>query len=143
MFVFVCSSEHLCPSELNAHQTSIGSGEKIVSDHLQARQTTFSRDQHQAESESDPDRDIELELRALDMEDSENHEIKSQVKMSTLSDKFSRLAYPGTTLPRHGSPTKLLSSLVQLKSTARSNEESMAIYENSCSHKLSIQSNGA
>uniref|UniRef100_A0A3B3V9Q9 RING-type E3 ubiquitin transferase n=1 Tax=Poecilia latipinna TaxID=48699 RepID=A0A3B3V9Q9_9TELE len=43
------------------------------------RYTTFNR----TESESDPDRDIELELRALDLEDSEHHEIKSQVSLAS------------------------------------------------------------
>ncbi|XP_047228722.1 roquin-2 isoform X1 [Girardinichthys multiradiatus] len=71
-------SEHLCASELNGHRSSISCEEKIVSDHLQAHQTTFRQDQNRAESESDPNRDIELDLRALDMEDSEHHEIKSQ-----------------------------------------------------------------
>ncbi|XP_014886203.1 roquin-2 isoform X2 [Poecilia latipinna] len=74
-------SEHLCATELNGHRTSIGSGEKIVLDHLQVHQTTFNR----TESESDPDRDIELELRALDLEDSEHHEIKSQERLDLSS----------------------------------------------------------
>lgn len=74
-FVVFCiclhSSEQLCASELQARRTSISSGDKIVSD-LQAHQD-------QAENELDPDRDIELELCALDMEDSDHQEIKSQV----------------------------------------------------------------
>lgn len=80
MPVCACFSEQLCASELHARRTSIGSGEKIVSD-LKAHRTTFSQDQDRAESESDPDRDIELELCALDMEDSDQQEIKSQVSM--------------------------------------------------------------
>lgn len=48
---------------------------------LKAHRTAFSQDQDRAESESDPDRDIELELCALDMEDSDQQEIKSQVSM--------------------------------------------------------------
>lgn len=78
MPVCVCFSEQLCASEQHARRTSIGSGEKID---LQAHRTTFSQDQDRAESESDPDRDIELELCALDMEDSDQQEIKSQVSM--------------------------------------------------------------
>lgn len=73
------SSSHssFLESELQGRRTSISSGEKIVSD-LQTRQTVFSQDRDQAESESDPGRDIELELCALDMEDSDHQEIKSQ-----------------------------------------------------------------
>lgn len=48
---------------------------------LQAHQNAYSRDRSRAESEPDPDRDIELELCALDMEDSDHQEIKSQVGM--------------------------------------------------------------
>ena len=48
---------------------------------LQARQAAYSRDRGRAESEPDPDRDIELELCALDMEDPDHQEIKSQVCM--------------------------------------------------------------
>lgn len=73
-------SEQLCASELHGRRTSISSGEKIVSD-LQAHQNAYSRDRSRAESEPDPDRDIELELCALDMEDSDHQEIKSQVGM--------------------------------------------------------------
>lgn len=47
----------------------------------QAHQTAFSQDQDRAESEPDPGRDIELELCALDMEDSDQQERKSQVSM--------------------------------------------------------------
>lgn len=72
-------SEQLCASELH-RRTSISSGEKIVSD-LQTHQTAYSRDRSRTESEPDPDRDIELELCALDMEDSDHQEIKSQVGM--------------------------------------------------------------
>ncbi len=77
----VCScgfSEQLCASELHGRRTSISSGEKIVCD-LQAHQTAYSQDQDRAESELDPDRDIQLELCALDLEDSDHQEIKSQV----------------------------------------------------------------
>uniref|UniRef100_A0A3Q3LCT0 RING-type E3 ubiquitin transferase n=1 Tax=Labrus bergylta TaxID=56723 RepID=A0A3Q3LCT0_9LABR len=69
-------------SELHCRRTSISSGEKIVSD-LQTHQTVYSQDQDRAESESDPGRDIELELCALDMEDSDPQEIKSQVSPRT------------------------------------------------------------
>lgn len=78
----LCFSEHLCASELDSCRTSIGSGENIGFD-LQTRQTTFSQDQNQAESELDTGRDIELDLRVLDIEDSDNHEVKSQVCPST------------------------------------------------------------
>lgn len=74
--ICICFSEQLCASELHGRRTSIGSGEKIVSD-LQANQNAYCRDR--AESEPDPDRDIELELCALDMEDSDHQELKSQV----------------------------------------------------------------
>ncbi|XP_034403230.1 roquin-2 isoform X2 [Cyclopterus lumpus] len=73
-------SEQLCASALHCRRTSISSGEKIVSD-LQALQTAAygrDRDQGRAESEPDPERDIELELCALDLEDSDHQEIKSQ-----------------------------------------------------------------
>ncbi|XP_014838769.1 PREDICTED: roquin-2 isoform X2 [Poecilia mexicana] len=102
-------SEHLCATELNGHQTSIGSGEKIVLDHLQAHQTTFQRDQNRTESESDPDRDIELELRALDMEDSVHHEIKSQERLdlsSPESQDASHLLPPPCSSPLCSSPVE-------------------------------------
>ncbi|KAM6902410.1 roquin-2 isoform 1-T2 [Xenentodon cancila] len=70
-------NEHLYASELHGRRTSVSSGEKIVSD-LQAQQTAFSQGRDRDESEADPNRDIELELRALDMEDSDQQEIKSQ-----------------------------------------------------------------
>ena len=81
----VCGfSEQLCASELHRRRTSLSSGEKIVSD-LQTHQTAYSQDRDRvcdrADSEPDPDRDIELELCALDMEDSDHQEIKSQVRM--------------------------------------------------------------
>lgn len=76
----MCFSEQLCASELHGRRTSLSSGEKIVSD-LQARQAAYSRDRGHVDSEPDPDRDIELELCALDMEDSDHQEIKSQVGM--------------------------------------------------------------
>lgn len=52
----------------------------MVSD-LQAHQNAYGRDR--TESEPDPDRDIELELCALDMEDSDHQEVKSQVSVIT------------------------------------------------------------
>lgn len=76
--ICICFSEQLCASELHGRRTSISSGEKIVSD-LRARQNAYGRGR--AESEPDPDRDIELELRALDMEDSDPQELKSQVSV--------------------------------------------------------------
>lgn len=75
-------SEQLCASELHGRRTSISSGEKIVSE-LQSHAAAYSRDRSRAESEPDPDRDIELELRALDLEDSDHQEIKSQVVNDT------------------------------------------------------------
>lgn len=48
---------------------------------LHARQTAFGQDRDRAESEPDPSRDIELELCALDMEDSDHQDVKSQVCM--------------------------------------------------------------
>lgn len=82
LYLHVWFSEHLCASELRGRRTSLSSGEKIVSD-LQTRQTAYSKDRSRVcereESEPDPDRDIELELCALDMEDSDPQEIKSQV----------------------------------------------------------------
>lgn len=78
--MFCGFSEQLCASELHGRRTSISSGEKILSD-LQAHQTAYSQDRHPAESEPDPDRDIELELCALDLEDSDHQEIRSQVSM--------------------------------------------------------------
>lgn len=71
-------SEQLCASALHCRRTSISSGEKLVSD-LQALQTAaYRRDRGRAESEPDPERDIELELCALDLEVSDQQEIKSQ-----------------------------------------------------------------
>ncbi|KAM9841819.1 roquin-2 [Aulostomus maculatus] len=74
-------SEQLCASELRSQQTSLSSGEKIVSD-LQTHQTAYCQDRDRVcerdESEPDHDRDIELELCALDMEDTDPQEIKSQ-----------------------------------------------------------------
>ncbi|XP_028318378.1 roquin-2 isoform X2 [Gouania willdenowi] len=68
-------SDHLCASELR--NTLISSGEKMGSD-LQEHTGTYSQDQSHAESEADPDQDIELELCVLDMEESDQHELKSQ-----------------------------------------------------------------
>uniref|UniRef100_A0A3Q2QLG1 RING-type E3 ubiquitin transferase n=1 Tax=Fundulus heteroclitus TaxID=8078 RepID=A0A3Q2QLG1_FUNHE len=102
-------SEHLCASELNGRRSSISSGEKIASDHLQAHQTTFSRDQNRAESESETDRDIELELRALDMEDSEHHGLKSQDCLdlsSPQSQDASHLLPPPCSSPLCSSPVE-------------------------------------
>ncbi|KAM3599288.1 uncharacterized protein V6R79_003243 [Siganus canaliculatus] len=70
-------SEQLCASELHGRRTSASSEEKIVPDRP-PRHTTYSQDQVQAESDPEPDRDIELELCALDLEDSDHQEVKSQ-----------------------------------------------------------------
>lgn len=106
-------SEQLCASELHGRRTSVGSGEKIVSDQ-QAHQTAFSQAQDRAESEPDPDRDIELELRALDMEDSDQQEIKSQESLDLVtpqSQDASRL------LPPPHSSTLLSSSVEERPQT--------------------------
>lgn len=101
-------SEQLCASERHGRRTSISSGEKIVSD-LQAHQTVYSRDRSRAESEPDPDRDIELELCALDMEDSEHQEIKSQESLdltSPQSQDASHLLQPPCSSPLLSSPVE-------------------------------------
>nr|XP_020461642.1 roquin-2-like [Monopterus albus] len=100
-------SEQLCSTELHGRRTSISSGEQKVSD-LQAHQNAYSQDRHQAESELDPDRDIELELCALDMEDSEHQEIKSQsLDMTTpQSQDVSHLLPPPCSSPLLQSPVE-------------------------------------
>ncbi|XP_041826164.1 roquin-2 isoform X2 [Melanotaenia boesemani] len=98
-------SEHFCGSDLHGRRTSISSGEKIVSD-LQAHQAAFSHNQDRAESEPDPGRDIELELRALDMEDSDHQEIKSQESLDLASPRSQEASH--LLPPPHSSP--LLSS---------------------------------
>lgn len=98
-------SEQLCASELHTRQTSIGSGEKIVSD-LQVHQTAFSLDPDRSESE--PDRDIELELCALDI-DSDNQEIKSQESLDLAtpqSQDATRLLPPPCSSPLLSSPVE-------------------------------------
>ncbi|XP_029371864.1 roquin-2 isoform X2 [Echeneis naucrates] len=105
-------SEHLCASELHGCRTSVTSGEKIVSA-LQTHQTTYS--QKMAESEPDQDRDIELELCALDMEDSDLQEIKSQAEVmineslelaSPQSQDASHLLPPPSSSPLLSSPVE-------------------------------------
>ncbi|XP_074473159.1 roquin-2 isoform X1 [Sebastes fasciatus] len=101
-------SEQLCASELHCRRTSLSSGEKIVSD-LQARQTAYSRDRGRAESEPDPERDIELELCALDMEDSDHQEIKSQESLDLAtpqSQDASHLRPPPCSSPLLSSPVE-------------------------------------
>ncbi|KAM4527824.1 roquin-2 isoform 3-T7 [Odontesthes bonariensis] len=101
-------SEHLCGSELHGRRTSISSGEKIVSD-LQAHRTAFSQNRERAESEPDPDRDIELELRALDMEDSDHQDIKSQDSLDLAtpqSQDASHLLPPPCSSPLLQSPAE-------------------------------------
>ncbi|XP_069559170.1 roquin-2 isoform X1 [Brachyistius frenatus] len=101
-------SEQLCASELHARRTSIGSGEKIVSD-LQAHHSAFSQDRDRAESEPEPDRDIELELCALDMEDSDHQEIKSQESLDLAtpqSQDASHLLRPPCSSPLLSSPVE-------------------------------------
>ncbi|KAE8285160.1 Roquin-2 [Larimichthys crocea] len=101
-------SEQLCASELHGRRTSISSGEKIVSD-LQAHQNAYSRDRSRAESEPDPDRDIELELCALDMEDSDHQEIKSQESLDLAtpqSQDVSHLLPPPCSSPLLSSPVE-------------------------------------
>lgn len=71
-------SEQLCTSDLQGRRTSISSGEKIVCE-LQPRRCVYGLDEERlCESEPEPDRDIELELCALDMEDSDQQDVKSQ-----------------------------------------------------------------
>ncbi|XP_074546434.1 roquin-2 isoform X1 [Halichoeres trimaculatus] len=97
-----------CYSELHGRRTSISSGEKIVSD-LQAPQTTYSQHRDQAERESDPGPDIELELCALDMEDSDHQEIKSQDSLDLTtqqSQDASNLLSPSCSSPLLSSPVK-------------------------------------
>ncbi|XP_017265885.1 roquin-2 isoform X1 [Kryptolebias marmoratus] len=101
-------SEHLCASELEGCRASISSGEKVGSD-LQNRQSAFSQDQNQAERELDTDRDIELDLRVLDIEDSDNQEIKSQESLdlpSPPSQDASHLLPPPCSSPLRSSPVE-------------------------------------
>ncbi|XP_072311436.1 roquin-2 isoform X2 [Eucyclogobius newberryi] len=72
-------SKQLCSSDLRGRRTSIGTGEKIVSE-LQPYRAVYGLDEERlCESEPEPDRDIELELCALDMEDdSDQQDVKSQ-----------------------------------------------------------------
>ncbi|XP_033503265.1 roquin-2 isoform X1 [Epinephelus lanceolatus] len=101
-------SEQLCASELHGRRSSLSSGEKIVSD-LQARQAAYSRDRGHADSEPDPDRDIELELCALDMEDSDHQEIKSQESLDLAtpqSQDASHLLPPPCSSPLLASPVE-------------------------------------
>ncbi|KAM9735053.1 roquin-2 isoform 2-T5 [Menidia menidia] len=101
-------SEHLCGSELHGRRTSVSSGEKIVSD-LQAHRNAFSQNRDRAESEPDPDRDIELELRALDMEDSDHQDIKSQESLDLAtpqSQDASHLLPPPCSSPLLPSPAE-------------------------------------
>ncbi|CAJ1070901.1 roquin-2 isoform X2 [Xyrichtys novacula] len=103
------SSSHssFLESELHGRRTSVGSGEKVVSD-LQAPQSVYSQDRDQAESESDPGRDIELELCALDMEDSDHQEIKSQdpLHLTPQSQDASNLLTPSCSSPLLSSPVE-------------------------------------
>lgn len=58
----------------------MSSAEKTASDRQAPASVAYSRDSRdRAGSEPDPERDIELELCAFDLEDSDHHEIKSQV----------------------------------------------------------------
>lgn len=101
-------SEQLCAADLHGRRTSISSGDKIVSD-LQARQSAYSQDQGHVESEPDPDRDIELELCALDMEDSDHQEIKSQESLDLTtpqSQDASHLLPPPCSSPLLASPVE-------------------------------------
>ncbi|XP_047425697.1 roquin-2 isoform X1 [Mugil cephalus] len=101
-------SEQLCASELHGRRTSLSSGEKIVSD-LHAHQTAFGQDRDRAESEPDPGRDIELELRALDMEDSDHQDVKSQESLDLAapqSQDASHLLPPPCSSPLLSSPVE-------------------------------------
>ncbi|XP_076020301.1 roquin-2 isoform X2 [Genypterus blacodes] len=101
---FLESDQH-CASELPDRRRSVCGAEKMASD-LQAHQSGYSkgRDHHvcdRAGSESEPDRDIELELCALDMEDSDQQQIKSQE-----SHGASRLLPPPCSSPLLPSPVE-------------------------------------
>ncbi|XP_026152509.1 roquin-2 isoform X3 [Mastacembelus armatus] len=101
-------SEQLCVSEPRGRRTSISSGEKIVSD-LPAHQNVYSQDQNRADSEPDPGRDIELELCALDMEDSDHQESKSQESLDLAtppSQDASHLLPPPCSSPLLPSPVE-------------------------------------
>ncbi|XP_040914789.1 roquin-2 isoform X1 [Toxotes jaculatrix] len=101
-------SEQLCASELRGRRTSISSGEKIGSD-LQAHQAAYSQDRDPGGSEQDPDRDIELELCALDMEDSDHQEMKSQDSLDLAapqSQDASHLLPPPCSSPLLSSPVE-------------------------------------
>ncbi|XP_035463942.2 roquin-2 isoform X2 [Scophthalmus maximus] len=105
-------SEQLCASELHGRRTSISSGEKMVSD-LQAHQTAYRQDRNgdRAGSEPDPERDIELELCALDMEDSDHQESKSQESLDLVtpqSQDASHLLPPSCSSPLLSSPVEEL-----------------------------------
>ncbi|KAM9306738.1 roquin-2 isoform 1-T2 [Pholidichthys leucotaenia] len=69
-------SEQLCASELDSRRTSISSVEKITSD-LQARPTAFNQD-HNQDQDLDPNRDLDLDLSVLDMEVTDQPEVRSQ-----------------------------------------------------------------
>lgn len=100
--------DQLCAPEMQTCRTSLSSGEKIVSD-LQGHQTAFSRDQDRMDSEPDPDRDIELELCALDMEDSDHQEIKSQESLdlaTSQSQDSSHLLPPACSSPLLSPPVE-------------------------------------
>lgn len=72
-------SEQLCTTDLQGRRTSISSGDKIVSELQTHNQSVYSLDRERlSESETEPDRDIELELCALDLEDSDQQDVKSQ-----------------------------------------------------------------
>ncbi|XP_070706298.1 roquin-2 [Pempheris klunzingeri] len=89
-------------------RTSISSGEKMLSE-LQAHHSAYSRGRHRAESEPDPDRDIELELCALDLEDSDHQEIKSQESLDLAtpqSQDASHLLPPPCSSPLLPSPVE-------------------------------------
>uniref|UniRef100_A0A3P9GZZ0 RING-type E3 ubiquitin transferase n=1 Tax=Oryzias latipes TaxID=8090 RepID=A0A3P9GZZ0_ORYLA len=83
-------SEHLYASDLHGRRTSVSSGDKSMCD-LKAHQTPFSHTRD--ESELDPDRDIELELRALNMEDSEPQDVKSQESFDLASPQSQDAAH--------------------------------------------------
>uniref|UniRef100_A0AAQ4RGG6 RING-type E3 ubiquitin transferase n=1 Tax=Gasterosteus aculeatus aculeatus TaxID=481459 RepID=A0AAQ4RGG6_GASAC len=73
-------SSFLESEQLHCRRTSLSSAEKTASDRQAPASVAYSRDSRdRAGSEPDPERDIELELCAFDLEDSDHHEIKSQV----------------------------------------------------------------
>lgn len=70
--------EQFSSTDLRGQRTSVGTQENLVSEQ-RPHQTGYVLDEERlGETESEPDRDIELELCALDMEDTDQQDVKSQ-----------------------------------------------------------------